>query len=150
MLEDGPTWFLVADGRRARMLIEPRRGAQLEEPDDWVMEIGPEDTYDIQDRPPRSFERVGQGRHAMDGGRNLHEAEEEKFLKRVVSRIVDAEKRGAFTHLAIAAAPRALGLLRNYLPAGVRERLRAAIAQDIVSETPAALRKRLRDMLRPV
>jgi protein required for attachment to host cells len=52
--------------------------------------------------------------------------------------------------LAIAAAPRALGLLRNYLPAGVRERLRAAIAQDIVSETPAALRKRLRDMLRPV
>lgn len=146
MLEEGPTWFLVADGRRARVLIEQRRGATLQEPADWAMEIGADDLYDAQDRPPRSFDRVGAGRHAMDGGRNLHEAEEEKFLKRVADRIVSAHKQKQFTHLAIAAPPRALGLLRGYLPDGVQ--VRAESAKDLLSEDAGALGERLRDMLR--
>lgn len=146
MLEDGPTWFLVADGRRARVLIEPRRGATLHEPDDWAMEIGPDELYEAQDRPPRSFDRVGAGRHAMDSGRNLHEAEEEKFLKRVAGRIADAHKRKQFSHLAIAAPPRALGLLRNYLAHGVE--VRAETAKDLLNEDARTLRGRLQEMLR--
>lgn len=148
MLEDGPTWLLAADGRRARVLIEPRRGAALQAPTDWEMEIGEDELYDVQDRPPRSFDRVGAGRHAMDGGRNLHEAEEEKFLKRVAERITDAEKRGQFVHLAIAAPPRALGLLRNLLPQAVKARVRTEVSKDVVDEATDALQARLREMLR--
>lgn len=146
MLENGPTWLLVADGRRARVLIEQRRGAQLTE--DWTLEIGPEELYNIQDRPPRSFDRVGAGRHAMDGGRNLHEAEEEKFLKRVANRVAQAHKRKLFAHLAIAAPPRALGLLRGYLPASVQASIRAELAKDLFNETAPVLRERLQEMLR--
>lgn len=146
MLENGPTWLLVADGRRARVLIEQRRGAQLSE--DWTLEIGPEELYNIQDRPPRSFDRVGAGRHAMDGGRNLHEAEEEKFLKRVADRVAQAHKRKQFAHLAIAAPPRALGLLRGYLPASVQASIRAELAKDLFNETAPVLRERLQEMLR--
>jgi protein required for attachment to host cells len=107
MLQNGPAWFLVADGRRARLLTEARRGAALEEA--WSIEIGPDDLYDPQDRPPRSFDRVGAGRHAMDKGRDLHEAEEEKFLKRVADRVGEGERKKQFDHLVIAAPPRALG-----------------------------------------
>ena len=150
MLEDGPTWFLAADGRRARVLIEPRRGAQLQAPEELAMEIGEAELYDAQDRPPRSFDRVGAGRHAMDGGRDLREAEEEKFLKRVADTLAEAEKQGRFAHLAIAAPPRALGALRNLLSPAVQTRVRAEAAKDVVDEDDDALRARLKEMLRRV
>ena len=43
MLQNGPAWFLLADGRRARVLIEERRGAALQAANDWNMEIGEDD-----------------------------------------------------------------------------------------------------------
>ena len=146
MLQGGRTWFLLADGRRARLLTEERRGAELQTA--WSMEIGPEDMYDPQDRPPRSFDRVGPGRHAMDKGRSLHEQEEEKFLRRVADRIGAGEKQAAFEHLVVAAAPRALGLLRANFGQSVHARLRATAAKDVLDENEAALRERLRELLR--
>jgi protein required for attachment to host cells len=146
MLQDGPAWFLVADGRRARLYTEARRGAALQEA--WAIEIGPEDLYDPQDRPPRSFDRTGAGRHAMDKGRNLHEAEEEKFLKRVAERVGEGEKRKQFDHLVIAAPPRALGVLRSLLPAAAQSRIRAETAKDLLDEDAPKLRERLQELLR--
>lgn len=148
MLSNGSVWFLIADGRRARVLIEDRRGAELEARADLDMTIGPDDLYDPQDRPPRSFDRVGAGRHAMDKGRSLHEQEEHNFLKRVAARIGEAERHNAFDHIVIAAPPRALGALRELLPAGVLSRVRAEAAKDLLDETPAKLRERLQDLLR--
>jgi len=146
MLEAGVTWFLVADGRRARVLSEQRRGANLEEP--WSMEIDEQDLYDVQDRPPRSFDRVGAGRHAMDKGRSLHEQEEENFLKRVAERISDAAKHDQFAHLVVAAPPRALGVLRDKLPPQVKSRIRVATPKDLVAEETAKLQQRLGELLR--
>lgn len=148
MLETGTAWMLVADGRRARILVEQRRGANLEEPADWSMEIGPDDLYDPQDRPPRSFDRVGAGRHAMDKGRSLHEHEEEKFLKRVADRVGEAERHNQFDHLVIAAPPRALGILRGMLPEGVKARIRADLSKDLLGEPLPKLRARLSELLR--
>jgi len=145
MLESGTAWFLVADGRRARLLVEQRRGAALQEP--WSMEIGDDDLYDAQDRPPRSFDSVGPGRHGMET-RDLHEAEEENFLKRVAERVGDAEKQKAFDHLVIAAPPRALGLLRNLLPRNAQSRIRAEAAKDLLDEETPKLRERLTELLR--
>ena len=148
MLQDGTAWLLVADGRRARVLVEQRRGATLEEPADWAMAISEEDLCEPQDRAPRSFDRIGAGRHAMDGGTNLHEVEEEKFLKRVADRLGEAEKHKVFDHLVIAAPPRALGLLRTMLPAAVRARIRADLSKDLLDEPAPKLRERLTELLR--
>lgn len=148
MLENGTAWMLVADGRRARVLVEPRRGATLEERADLAMEISEDELYDIQDRPPRSFDRVGAGRHAMDKGRSLHEAEEEKFLKRVAERIGEADKQNQFDHLIIAAPPRALGLLRTLLPTSTQNRICATTPKDLLDEPAPKLRERLQELLR--
>lgn len=146
MLQLGTAWFLVADGRRAKVLIEPRRGADLQQ--SWAMEIGEADLYDVQDRPPRSFDSVGAGRHALDGGRNLHEAEEEKFLKRVADRVTEAERRNDFDHLVVAAPPRALGLLRSLLSEAAQARVRAETPKDLLDEDAPQLRERLTELLR--
>jgi protein required for attachment to host cells len=147
MLTNGSTWFLLADGRRARVLIEERRGSTLEAPADLAMEISEEELYDVQDRPPRSFDRVGAGRHAMDKGRSLHEQEEAKFLNRVAGTIIDADKQNRFDHLVIAAPPRALGILREKL-AGVQSRIRAETPKDLLDESEPKLRERLQALLR--
>jgi len=148
MLESGSAWFLLADGRRARVLVEDRRGGELRELDDWAVEIGPDDLYQAQDRPSRSHDRVGPGRHAMDKGVPLHEQEEENFLKRLAARLGEAENRGEFVHLAIAAPPRALGLLRGFLSTGVQARVRAETPKDLLDEGAPKLRERLRELLR--
>jgi len=146
MLEGGSAWFLVVDGRRARLLVEQHRGAELQQ--SWAEEIGDADMYDAQDRPPRSFDRVGAGRHAMDKGRSLHEQEEINFLTRIAGKLSAAEKQNSFSHLVIAAPPRALGTLRELLPDSVRSRIRAEAAKDLVDETQTQLRERLTDLLR--
>jgi protein required for attachment to host cells len=112
------------------------------------MTIGEDELYDPQDRPPRSFDRAGAGRHAMDGGRSLHEQEEANFLKRVATTIGDAERHNKFDHIVIAAPPRALGMLRTLLPTGVRERVRAETPKDLLDEPTPKLRERLRELLR--
>lgn len=84
----------------------------------------------------------------MDKGRSLHEQEEHNFLKRIASKITDAEKQTGFDHLVIAAPPRALGKLRELLPYNVRARIRAESPKDIVSESTTQLRERLTDLLR--
>lgn len=146
MLSNGSTWFLVADGRRARVFSEARRGAELEVEDSF--DIGPDELYDPQDRPPRSFDRAGAGRHAMDKGRSLHEQEEHNFLRRVATRIADAEKHNQFDHLVVAAPPRALGQLRELLPHAAQQRIVAETAKDLIDEPTQKLRERLAEMLR--
>lgn len=148
MLETGATWFLLADGRRARLLVEPRRGAALSEPHDWRMEISETDLRAPRDRAPRSFDRVGAGRHAMDGGRDLHELEETNFLARVAARVTEGHNQGAFAHLVLAAPPRALGLLRTLLAPEVLACVRAHTAKDLLHEQAPALRERLAELLR--
>lgn len=148
MIQDGRTWFLVADGRRARLFVEERRGADLAERSDWALEISEEETYDPQDRPPRSFDRVGAGRHAMDKGRSLHEQEELNFLRRVADRLTQAGKQKQFDHLVLAAPPRALGTLREALPEAVSARIKAETPKDLLDEDARHLRTRLTELLR--
>ena len=146
MLESGVLWFLLADGRRARVMVEHGRGAPLTEA--FAMVIAPGDRYTAQDRAPRSFDSVGERRHAMDGGRKLHEEEEARFLRRLCARIDEAAARGAFMHLAIAAPPRALGILRENLASSTRDRIRAELAKDLLEKNAAALRECLRALQR--
>ncbi|MBI1188196.1 MAG: host attachment protein [Alphaproteobacteria bacterium] len=143
------TLVLLADGRRARGLLEARRGAALAEAAAWAMEISDAERITPRDRPPRSFDRVGQGRHAMEAGADPHEDEERRFLLRVAQKLTAAAQAKAFDHLVIAAAPRALGILRAALPDKTRAMVQFEIAKDIVDEDAAAVAKRLADLRMP-
>jgi protein required for attachment to host cells len=146
MIQEGRTWVLAADGRRARVFSEPRRGVALNA--EWSMEIGPEDLFELQDRPPRSFDRVGPGRHSMEGNFDPHEEEERRFLRRVANRVAEAAKAKAFDYLALIAAPRALGVLRETLPPAVLAMVTTEAAKDILDEDAQRVRERLMEMRR--
>lgn len=148
MLQQGEVWFLIVDGRQARVLAEVRRGAELRELSDWTMSLSDEDALEAQDRPPRTFDRVGPGRHAVGDDRDLRQEEEDRFAKRVVERLEAASQAGAFAHLVVAAPPRALGVFRGLLSSALQAKLRADIAKDLLKEDAAALKPRLEAALR--
>ncbi len=141
------TLILAADGRRARFFLEERRGAPLRERADWAMTLAEEDRYEAQDRPPRSFESVGAHRHGMEGESNLHDREEQNFLRRLAASVT--EHADAFDALVLIAPPPALGRLRALLHGDVRRRVALEDAKDVVHETAAQLSQRLRDLRIP-
>jgi protein required for attachment to host cells len=143
------TLVLAADGRQARFFVEERRGAGLREQTDWAMSLSAEDRYDPQDRPARAFDRVGPGRHGMEGDRDLHDREEINFLTRLAERLNAAHKAGAFDALAVFAPPAALGRLRAMMAGDVRQRVTQEEGKDVVRETPAQIAQRLADLRMP-
>ena len=148
MLEQGEAWFLVADGRKARMWLQVRRGASLERVADGEMNFSDEDALEAQDRPARVHESVGPMRHGSGDDRDLRQEEEDRFLARVTQRLDKLAQAGGFAHLVIAAPPRALGVLRGLLTPALQQRLRAEIPKDVLKEPQPNLQARFAEALR--
>ncbi len=138
----GGTLVVVADGGEARFLCRARPGARLVELVDNRMHAALGESPG--DRPFRTHDRVGAGRHTMEE-RNPHEAAEQVFLEEVAVRTDSLVRSMEAAKLVICAPPRALGVLRSALEPDARERLTLSWSKDITKETPAEIDERLRD-----
>ena len=85
------------------------------------------------DRPGRSFDSFGRGRHAMEPGHSGHEHELSRFAQQVADKINAAFAAGSVAKLVLLAEPKFLGLLRT--------RLSHAAAAGIVLEASKNLVK---------
>lgn len=148
MLEMGEAWFLVADGRKARIWSQARRGAGLQRIVDGDMDFDDSDALEARDRPTRAYESVGLARHGVGDDRDLRREEENNFLARVAQHLDAAAQAGGFAHLVIAAPPKALGELRKLLTPVLQARLRAEIPKDVLKETEPHLVARFTEALR--
>ena len=109
-------WVVVADKSRARIFTtEEPRGPLLE----LASVVNPygrvqEQTL-VSDRPGRSFDSHGQGRHDM--GSTVEPAEQEtiRFAKQIADHLQDACNEGRCKELLLVAGPQLLGVLRKQL-----------------------------------
>ena len=92
------------------------------------------------DRPGRSFDRIGAGRHAIDGERSTQRQQQVRFAKRIAEALERARKDRAFDRLVVMAAPRMLGLLRDAMPDTSRAAVVAEVPKDLVHVDPKAIR----------
>ncbi len=141
----GSSLLVVADGRRARLFEERRRGGPL-------IEITPRLSDLTAHRPQastfrgRTHDRLGPASH-MPEQITPAERREADFPDLVAERSARLLRGGGHRDLVLMAAPRALGRLRHSLDrAGVRIAL--AEARDRLTETPEVLRERLRELRR--
>jgi len=132
---------VVADGERARVFEEARRGGRLIEHADWLAEI----EAHVRSRPPVGavHDRMG---HALHGLATESRAEKtaRAFLARLGERLEALVRDERFEALVMFAPPRALGLLREALSPALRAKLRHDAPTDRLSDTPDALRDHLR------
>jgi len=145
MITDGRTLVVAADGGRARLFEEPRRGGSLTEHSEWLAGL-----------EPRVFPHPGSGAvhdrmgHATHGVATITAADKSArdFLTRLGARLAHLVDQHRFDHLIVFAPPRALGMLREALPTALRRRLALDQAHDRVDADAEALREAVRGLRR--
>ncbi len=148
-MEKVTTWVVVADATRARVLENIGPGSGLVEVPEAVFE-GPNrpDRKIVSDRPGRSFDSHGHGRHAMEPDTDPARYEKQQFAREIAAWLDKAARRGDFDRIAIVAAPRTLGDLRATLSHVVQERMVCDLAKDLTMARPAAIVDALGDKIR--
>jgi protein required for attachment to host cells len=128
------TWVLVADGSRARILQKREDGGRKQlrtiEGMTFAHDL-PKTSEVVRDRLPRTFESVGNTRHAVATEVDPHREEKRKFASELVAAL-DAELvKKSFDRLVVVAPAQMLGDLRSALSPALRERTTADVVLDL-------------------
>lgn len=132
------TWYLLADGARARIVTRPTSAGTytvIFAEDSAAAHARSRDL--ISDRPGRTQESAYSGRHAIEARSNPVHLEETRFLRGVLSHVNREAACGSFDRLVIYASPRCLATLRDGLDPATAKRLRGEYAKDL-TKTPLA------------
>ncbi|HSM43171.1 MAG TPA: host attachment protein [Afifellaceae bacterium] len=126
------TWILIADGNRARIVKNDGPGLGIDAVDDQLYEREHHKTSDIMaDRPGRSFDSAGSGRHAMEYSTDPERVEQREFARTLVEALEAAHRKDAFRQLVIVAPPQMLGDLRAELTDGLKTLVHAEVNKDL-------------------
>jgi protein required for attachment to host cells len=132
----GPTWIIVADGAHARLFEQLRPGAAVVERESFARRAAP--AAKSNDRLPRTHDRTGPARHAIEPRQTPREAAERAFLDEVGEEIARCALARAFNRLVLCAPPKAMGELRQKLPRKLRIET-SAVLKDIVDRPRAEI-----------
>jgi protein required for attachment to host cells len=142
-----PTWVLLADEGRARILEWRAPDTDLEEVEELTDAAAHADNADL--RRDAYGRRAGSGTQAIGGNATASAGEEkldheaELFARRVADRLSQAHRQHRFERLRIVAAPRFLGRLRKQLDPEVRQAVEDEIDKDLLQLDRRALTERL-------
>jgi len=142
------TWVVVADAGRAAVYETNTRNLAGEWTQRHSLSARLPASRDIDsDKPGRSFDSGGQGRHAIEPPTDPHRHAKHNFAHDVVGVLDDARRRGELDDLVVVAEPRFLGDLRSLMPDQLRSRVRHEVGKDYSKLSEAELRDRVRGSL---
>jgi protein required for attachment to host cells len=109
-------WVIVADKSKARIFtVEDPRGALMDEVVLEHPQAREREQTLTSDRPGRSFDSKGQGRHAMGTSVEPDQQETIRFAKQIADHVQAAHNEGRCDRLLLVAGLPLLGLLREPL-----------------------------------
>jgi protein required for attachment to host cells len=109
-------WVIVADKSKARIFsVADPRGALMDEIVLQHPQAREREQTLTSDRPGRSFDSKGQGRHAMGTSVEPDQQETIRFAKQIADHVQAAHNEGRCDRLLLVAGPPLLGLLREPL-----------------------------------
>ena len=134
------TWILVADGAHAAVYANRGPGKGLDEPPVREFTGDNDPTREIDaDRPGRTFDSVGGGRHAKEPPTDAHRHAKQMLAHDIAGFLDSAAGRGEYDRLVIAAAPKTLGDLRAGMSSRVKARLAGDLDKDLIKVPPRDL-----------
>ena len=144
------TWILIADGARARVLEQEKDYAALEPAfeNEELAGTTAQSKEIASDRPGRSFDSGGEGRHAMEPSTDPQRYAKYEFARDLAELLEKAANEHRFERLVLVAAPKALGNLRELLPKTVRGKVTAEIDKDLTNVPRQELPKHLAEVLK--
>jgi protein required for attachment to host cells len=144
------TWIVIADGRRARILRQDKRGAPLTPAlnQELYEPAAHGFSRDLRsDAPGRGFESNSAARYSMEPRIDPKTQEKQNFARRVAELVNDAASRKTFDQLVLVAPPKTLGELRTQLGDPARKVLIGEICHDLVKTPMQDLPKHLSEVL---
>jgi protein required for attachment to host cells len=142
------TWILLADGAQAKVFAHSGPGTGLTPVEDLLFEEEPLKASEIMaDKPGRSFSSAGHGRSAMEYSSDPVAVRETRFVKSVAHALEKKYEQSAFGRLIIAAAPTALGDIRDAMGKNLKEAVVAEMPKDLTNLPTPQLEKHFRDVL---
>ena len=141
-------WVLVANSSIARIFSAPAALGGLNEIESYSHSASRALDQELNaDRPGRTFDSMGSGRHAKEATVSPKEEEAVRFAEQLAARLDEARAKGDLDALMIVAAPRFLGLLRQKLDPVTRDIVSLEIDQDLTRLAAKEIRKRLPERL---
>ncbi len=143
------TYVLIADGARARLFVVEEGTADLKPAlgQEFIGTNLPSREI-ASDRPGRSFDSAGSGRHAMEPPTDPHRHAERVFAQEVAAVLENALRRNEFHNLVVVAPPKALGDLRGEFSDALRNRVTAELNRDLTKVAIHDLPSHLAEILR--
>ncbi|UCH73938.1 MAG: host attachment protein [Rhodospirillales bacterium] len=134
--EDSTTWFVIADGAKARVLARHGGAGPLEPASELCFTEAEArlPSRDVgADRPGRVHESADTARHAMEPRVDWHRFAKQQFAKSVAAALEAAAQAKRFGQLVLVAPPRTLGDLRQALGPHAAARVAGEIAKDLTN-----------------
>lgn len=126
------TWIVIADGAHARVLEQDREARSFKPAFEQEFFGQVAQSKEIgSDRPGRTFDSAGQGRHAMEPPTDPQRHAKFTFAAELAKHLQKAAATNRFDRLVLVAAPKTLGDLRGLLPDTVKKRIVAEIDKDL-------------------
>lgn len=128
------SWIVIADGAQARILENtgPGKGLTALPRKEWHQTLQPSRAIG-SDRPGRTHDRLGPGRHAKEPPTDPHRNEKWNFARSLADHLNGAALTNSYDRLVLVAPPKTLGDLRQALGKEASERITAELAKDLTS-----------------
>ena len=126
------TWFLVARRTGATIFSNQGRGTDLEIVAELDNPDGKLQSSELEtDRPGRSFDRAGHGRHGLSSEESAREHVEHVFARKLADFLDKKRCENVFDQLIIVAGPRLLGEMRAALSAATQRLVKLELNKEI-------------------
>ena len=130
------TWVVVADNERARFLTKKPGEKILIEIDDLVHPEARIHERDLSsDKPGRSYDSGGSGRHSMEQKTDIKKHDALTFAGCIADRLEQGRNDHEYQQLVLIAPPEFLGLLRKQLSDQCTKLVKQTFDKDLSLET---------------
>ena len=135
-------WIIVTDSVKARIFSRENKNSVLREVEDLTHPSGRKKASELEsDKPGRSFDSRGQGRHSMEPAHTRRDKELMVFVEQISDYL--STHQDDYDDLIIISPPRLLGLLRKQLDKTVSRKVTQEIDKDMVKFTPDDIEKHI-------
>jgi len=126
------SWIVIADGAQARILANSGPGKGIAPLPGTEMHQTMHPSRDINaDRPGRSHDRMGPGRHSMEPPSDPHREEKRRFAEGLADRLNTAALSHSYDRLILIAPAKTLGDLRSALNKEAAAKISGELSKDL-------------------
>lgn len=138
------TWILVATRTEASIFASRGRDLPLTLAEHIDNPRGRLQSSDVEeDRPGRSFDRAGYGRHSLSSQESARDRIEHAFASQLAELLDKRRCEGVFDQLVVVAGPHLLGLLRAAFSKPVHQLIKVELNKELTRPSEALLRQQL-------